>query len=526
MQKISTRKIKNLYKRKGNDDTLKVLHVVAECAPYSKVGGLSQVVESLSREFGENGHDVKIFMPKFATIDEEKNDLVTIYENLKVPTGHDSNEEYNYVQELTCNVKSTQMSENVEVLFLENMEYYEKRSKVYEYSDDYIRWSLLSKGALEYLFQTNEQWLPDVIHVHDWHTSLIPNMIKDTPRYSLMFEDVVTVLTIHNIVFQGQRVSYDSDLHYDDGHSKLPGFFSERFESFNFLKRGVLYADVISTVSNGYLQEILTEDGGYGMHTLLLELRSKIFGITNGLNFKVFNPETDHLIHTNYNYSTLEKRVDNKINLQKEFGLKTGSERFTLGFVGRMTNQKGVDLIIDVLKRFFRDFDAQFFIVGGGEKEYIDMIQSLKNKHPEKVGAHLYPNFSLPKLIFSGVDALIVPSRWEPCGIIQLEAMRYGAVPIVRAVGGLDDTVDDFNPETKEGTGFKFKEFDGWSLYGQLVRAKETFRNKSLWRDLQINCMTTDNSWGKVAKDYEWLYEVGKNFKLGEYTEKNRYDEL
>lgn len=190
------------------------------------------------------------------------------------------------------------------------------------------------------------------------------------------------------------------------------------------------------------------------------------------------------------------------------------------GFVGRLDYQKGIDLMLEVVEKFLKDFKAQFVLIGSGDENYEKNANRLAAKYPKKVGAHTYPNFTLPKLLFGGADIILMPSRFEPCGIVQMEAMRYGAIPIVRATGGLDDTVSDFNPATLEGNGFKFKEFDGWSLYGQMVRATETFRNKEVWKRLQINAMETDFSWDSVANLYLDLYNKAILFKREGYFKK------
>ena len=489
---------------------LKVLHIGAEVAPFSTVGGLSRVVSYLSKALVNKGHDVRVFLPKFGSIDESKYKLELIHKGLKVPTGVAKGNVGKTT--LTCNVKKFVTEDNVQVYFLENMEYYEKRSNVYGYSDDCIRWSLLAQGALVYV-KKHMQWKPDIIHVHDWHTALVPNIIYEQYSKNPYLEDIATVLSIHNINFQGQAVDSSSDLNFDDGKSSIPSFYSKRLRSINFLKRGILYADLVNTVSEGYARELLTKEYGAGLNKLLLEVRSKLFGVVNGIDTDRINPRTDQLLDANYDIDTIDLRSKNKMKLQKEFGLKEDPTVPMFAYVGRLDHQKGVDLIIEVMDKFLRDFDIQFVLIGGGDGNLEKKVKDLAKEYPNKVGAHPYPNFTLPHLVFGGADVMLLPSRFEPCGLVQLESMRYGLIPIVRAIGGLDDTVEDFNPLTLEGTGFKFKEFDGWSLYGQMVRAIETYRNPTVWRKIQQNAMEKDFSWNKVAEKYEDLYRKAIHFK-------------
>lgn len=501
---------------KTTNKKLKILHIAAEVAPFSSVGGLSGVVSYLSKAMAERGHDVRIFMPKFGTINEKKYQMEVVYKGLKVPTGYTKEE--NHPSHLICNVKKHITEEGVTVYFLENMEFYEKRSNVYAYSDDHIRWALLSYGALKYIAECID-WQPDIIHSHDWHTSLVPNIIATQYKKShTCLEKVATVLTIHNMQFQGQEVDPTSQLNFDDGKSEIPRFFSERLKKLNFLRRGILYSDLVNTVSEGYARQILTPEYGCGLDKLLMELRSKLFGVVNGIDYEKFDPEHDPLLAANFGINSLKDRLKNKARLQKEFGLEEDLTIPLFGYVGRLDHQKGVDLMLEVVEKFLKDFNAQFVLVGSGDQGYEKTAVKLAEKFPGKVGAHTYANFTLPKLVFAGSDIMLMPSRFEPCGIVQMEAMRYGAIPIVRATGGLDDTVRDFDPENLEGNGFKFRDFDGWSLYGQMVRAAETYRNKEDWRHIQKNAMSSDFSWSNIAVKYEDLYKKAMHFKEEGYV--------
>ncbi len=485
---------------------LKILVVAVEAAPYATVGGFSRVVDSLSKALLKSGNDVRIFMPKFGFLDETRYKTKMVIEGLRVPTSDPDN------PELICNVKLHVLPNGVPTYFLENMEYYEKRANVYGYSDDPTRWALLSRGALEFI-KSYESFLPDVIHCNDWHTGILPNYQKTLYKDDSKVSDIATLFTIHNLTIQGiVDFNNGSEMDFDDGKSDIASFFSENLAKQNFMKRGIVYADAVNTVSPTYSKEILTSEFGGGLDKLLMEMRSKLYGVLNGLDFAEFDPATDEHIEKNFDIYSLDRRAANKIALQKEFGITVSSDKPLLGFVGRLDYQKGVDLIIESLFHLIKEFDVQFIQVGGGDVNIVNSLKELKEAFPKNVGLHPIPNWTLPRLMFAGCDMILYPSRFEPCGIVQLEAMRYGAIPIVRKVGGLADTVENFNPETGKGTGFVFEDYNLISFYGQLVRAVETFKHKDTWRVIQKNAMREDFSWFHSAFEYVKIYKRAIEF--------------
>ncbi len=480
--------------------------VATEVAPYVSVGGAGSVVANLSKSLIQIGHDVRVFIPKFGSIDEEKYPMEMVYEGLKVPTGDES------TPELICNVKSLVSSGGVTIYFLENQEYFEKRANVYGYKDDPTRFLLLSRGVLEFI--RTKIFVPEVIHCNDWETGAVPNYLVTDYKKDPILENIYSIFTIHNLSYQGAfDHKHISDLDYDDGTSSIASLFSPRASTQNFMKRGILYADAINTVSKSYAKEILTPDYGEGLDQILLQLRSKLFGIINGIDYEEFNSATDSLIEKNYDINSLDYRKINKKALQKEFDLPTEEESLLIGYVGRLDHMKGVDLAINVLRNVMKEYDVQFVQVGGGDWGIVEMLQYFKKDFPEQVGISPYPNFTLPRLVFAGSDCIVYPSRFEPCGIVQIEAMRYGSIPIVRDVGGLSDTVENFDSLKETGNGFVFKEFNEYSLYGQLVRAIELFKNKKAWRKLQRNAMSSDYSWDYSAREYVKLYERAEMLK-------------
>lgn len=482
---------------------LKILIVGAEVSPYANVGGYARVLAYLAVALKKQGHDVRLFMPKFGFINEEEYPMQMVVEGLAVPT-----DEAN-IPHLICNIKYHKNEDNVPVYFLENREYYELRANVYGYQDDPIRWALLSRATLEFVQQSD--WVPDVIHCNDWHTGHIPNYLKTTYKNVKKLAKVSTLFTIHNLMMQGWYINIKrdqlSEMDFDDGHSPIESFFSERLPKQNFLRRGIMYADYITTVSKTYAKEILKPEYGEGLDKLLTEMRGKLVGVVNGVDFEKFDPATDKLIAKNYTKTSLELREKNKVALQEEFDLTVDPEIPILGYVGRMEDQKGVDLIAEVMFPLMKDFDLQFVAVGGGDQRIADRLRELQEAFPSKVGVHLMPDFTLPRLIFSGADMILVPSRFEPCGIVQMEALRYGAIPIVRSTGGLADTVKNFEPETGIGWGFVFHDFDAWGFFAQIVRALEIYRQKRIWQQMQRQAMDQDNSWESRAQEYTELYQ-------------------
>lgn len=484
---------------------MKVLFVSAEVAPFSSVGGLSQVSYLLPRALLKLGVDVRIFTPKYGIINNQHFPMKKLIEGLQVPTGEKNDS--NLPQNLICNITTLDKIKKGDppVYFLENMEYYEKRANVYSYSDDHIRFALLCRGALEFI--KKKVFVPDLIHCNDWHTGYLINYLRQDYEDDPVFKKIATVLTIHNL-FQGIfDFDHASEVDFDDGRSRLASFFDERLSKQNSLKRGVLYSDVINSVSETYSREILTEQYGGRLSNLFKELRGKLFGVLNGLDCEDFDPKTDKIIKKNFGINDLYLRAENKADLQREFNLEVIPDKPVLAVSGRLDVQKGLDLITETIDFVLSELDVQFIVLGSGDNKYVDFFVELEKKYPGKVGTHLMKNFALPRKIFAGADILLMPSFYEPGGIVALEAMRYGCVPVVRATGGLADSVVDFDPQKNTGTGFSFKNFSKMSFLVAIVRALETFKNKPIWKKIVRNAMLQDFSWEQSAKKYLDLYD-------------------
>ncbi len=510
------------YTRDIMEKKLKIFVVAAEVAPFSSVGGLSQVLYYLPRALAGLGHDVRVFTPKYGTIDEGQFPMKLVKRSLKVPTGHARGKKSNGVlTELVCNVKSFHKGRREpRVYFLENMEFFEKRSNVYGYSDDHIRFALLSRGALEFL--RLGKWTPDIVHVNDWHTAYLVNDIRTRYARDKKLRRLATLLSMHNLHQGWFDFGSASDLDSDDGKGPLSSFFSDRLRKQNALKRGIIYADAVNTVSETYAREIMTEEFGVGLHNLIKEVRTKVFGILNGLDYKEFDPKNDTLIKTNYSLLNLDDREKNKVDLQKEFGLTADPKIPILSIVGRLDTQKGLDLIEEVLPFVLDEYPVQFLAMGGGDPYFRDYFQKLEKKYPKRVGTHLMPNFTLPRKIFAGTDILLLPSRWEPGGIVAMEGMRYGAVPLVRKTGGLADSVKDFDFASGEGTGFVFEKYHKLAFMGAVSRALLVYRRRKTWRKLVRNCMRQDFSWKTVAKKYEDVYLRAIDYRKQQFKKNPR----
>lgn len=450
--------------------------------------------------------DIRIFTPKYGTIKDEKYHLKSLAEGIEVPTGAGPGD--TGISSLTCNIKYFEQEDDPfepPVYFLENMEYFEKRANVYGYDDDHVRFGLLSRGALEFL--KSGEFVPDIVHCNDWHTGYLLNYLNGLREDDERFEQVAGLLTIHN-TYQGNfNFSNVSEMDYDDGKSPLAPIFDERFQTQNALKRGIIYADRINTVSETYAKQLLLEEYGAGLHKLLRELRGKLTGILNGLDYVDFDPKNDTIIKKNYSKRTYEDRAVNKKDLQKIFNLEENPRTPIFAMVGRLDGQKGIELVSESIDFLLKELDMQFIILGGGDQKYIKKFEELEKKYEGRVGTHLMPDFVLPRKIFAGADVMMMPSYYEPGGIVAIEAMRYGAVPLVRATGGLADIVKNFNSTTEQGTGFSFKDFSSQSFLVSVVRAYETYKKREVWDELVKRVMDEDFSWDRVATDYRDLYE-------------------
>ena len=504
---------------------MKILFLSAEVAPFVAVGGLSQVLYFLPRALAKQGHDVRIFMPKYASIDapesKKKWALKTERESLMVPIDNLENKsaKLSESQSILCNIKSYPKTRMTALTyFLENREYYELRANMYGYKDDHIRFALLSKGCLEWLLtmkalvdkKDKKGWLPDVIHCNDWHTGYFIELARQSKRYSDLLSKIPIVFTVHNFLYQGNYdFRYGSHEKHDIGKTPLEPLLSPKLQMQNALLRGIVYADEVNTVSPTYAVEALTPEYGAGLEEIVQGIRGKLVGILNGLDTKEFDPDTDPIIYKKYSISNFsEARRQNKLDLQRSFSLEVNPAAPLLAISGRMSQQKGWDLLLEVLPHLFANRkDVQLIVLGSGDDRYREQLQKLEKKYPQQIGLHLRSDFRLPRKLFSGVDIILMPSIFEPGGIVALEALRYGAVPLVHRTGGLNDIVTDFDPATKKGNGFSFRKNNSWEFFGTIIEALTIYKQPLLWEKLIHNGMSYDFSWKYSAIRYENLYK-------------------
>ncbi|MFA6603355.1 MAG: glycogen/starch synthase [Patescibacteria group bacterium] len=497
----------------------KILFLSAEVAPFVKVGGLSQVMYFLPRALRRNGLDVRIFTPKYGTSKladaaGKKLELQSDVQNLAVRSDDAESE-----KPLLCNVLALrERGADAPVYFLENREYYELRENVFGYIDDPTRFALLSRSCLEWLRIQKERlargdknaWWPDIVHCHDWHASYFIEMARRHPDYRELMKNTCIVLTVHNFRYQGvYDFRFMREEEKDDGEKPLAPIRSKELAGQNILLRGIRYADAVTTVSPTHAREILTPEYSEGLLAVLAQNQQKLHGILNGLDTEEFDPAVDKRIAKIYSsYTYFRRKEANKTDLQKAFGLPIDPNVPVIAFSGRLTSQKGIDLILEAAPRVFEARpDAQLVVLGTGDEQFRQGFTELKKHFPNNLGLHLFSNFELPRKIFAGADLMLIPSSFEPGGIIALEALRYGCVPLVRRTGGLNDIVTDFDPNSGEGNGFSFRERSAWALFGAIIEALAIHRQSTQWHRLVRNAMASVVTWDDAAEEYENWYE-------------------
>lgn len=479
---------------------LKIVSIASEVAPFSKTGGLGDVARSLPKAIKRLGHDIICITPLYGQIiDKKKNDLKLIYEDVEIYLNSKDAVKVNYWKGY--------LMKGLPIYFIENQKYFSKRKTLYGSTHENARFLIFDVAALKLVSLLKYE--ADIVHCHDWQTGLIPFYLKTDFRYSHTLRKAKTVFTIHNLVFQLGMNWWEVPLPKKDyGKKRLPHITDPDIEYINFAKRAIMSADIINTVSEQYREEIMTKKFGQDLDKILLNRENRLFGIVNGIDYNEFNPNNDSGLYKNYDYKKIHRKKLNKEFLQKTVKLPVNREIPIIGFTSRLTFQKGFELILEVLEHIL-NMELQVIIMGAGNVDYIKELKKIQKKYPKKLA--VLPthedNQKYETLVYAGADLFLLPSHHEPCGINQLKAMRYGCIPIVRRVGGLEDTVINYNPKTGEGTGFTFKDFSGFSLFGTIVRALENYRHKKSWRELVVQVMRESNSWKIPATKYVELYK-------------------
>ena len=482
--------------------SLKIVSISAETAPFSKAGGLADVARSLPKAIKRLNHEIIAITPLHGVIDKEKFKIKKLGNDIPVKFDDKTVRKFDYY-------KGYLMS-GLPIYFIDRVEYFSSKKTIYKSRRNNERWYFFDKCALELLKILKFQ--PDIIQCQDWHAGLVPYFLKKDYKDDDFYKNTATVFTIHNLAFQ-MEMTTNHHRKEDDGNSRLPSITDDNeVRSINFAKRGILFSDLINTVSEKYAKEILTKEYGEDLHRILENRKEKIYGIVNGIDYNIFNPKKDPNIFKKYNENSLDKKMENKLALQKSFKLPQNPDIPLMGMVTRITEQKGFDLLEQIIEDILKH-NIQFVITGTGAKKYENFFRKMAKKYPDKVAINLKFDIKKASQIYAASDIFLMPSRFEPCGLGQLISMRYGSIPVVRATGGLVDTVTDFNPETGKGNGFVFIGYDSKEFLACLVRAVENYKHKEDWKKLVKRAMKISNSWEIPAKKYIELFEQAIKFR-------------
>ncbi|MFY0762611.1 glycogen synthase GlgA [Metabacillus dongyingensis] len=471
---------------------MKVLFVVSECVPFVKSGGLADVAGALPKELKRLGTDIRVILPKYGQIPERFRSKMKKIKDIVVPVGW---------RRQYCGIEQLEF-EGVTYYFIDH-EYYFKRDSLYGHFDDGERFSFFSRAVLDSIKAVDFQ--PDVIHCHDWHTGMVPFLLKEEYASQSFYENMKAVFTIHNLQFQGifpRDILHDllglDDRYFNADQLEFHGFV-------NFMKAALVASDLITTVSPTYKNEIQTPYFGECLEGLLRVKEASLVGILNGIDDAIYNPGDDPYIAFPYNENSVKNKAKNKKELQKMFGLPEKEDTPLLTMVTRLTQQKGLDLVERVLHEMLQS-DMQIIILGTGEKKFEDFFRHMEWLYPDKCKAYIGFDEPLAHRIYAGSDFFLMPSQFEPCGLGQLIALRYGSIPIVRETGGLNDTVTSYRDDTGEGNGFTFTNFNAHDMKNTVNRACTIYKNKTIWNSLVKTAMKEDYSWAQSAFKYNQLY--------------------
>ena len=485
-------------------EPLKIALVASEAVPFAKTGGLADVTSALARSLHRLGHDVRLMVPLYGRLREDGPEFGTALglEGRRTAFGERS---YSWSVRTAPLPRSERADGTpLEVAFLDVPELYGRRDYYTSDSDEALRWAMLCRGAIEACQYVG--WAPDVFHCNDWHTGLLPLYLRHWYDWDALFARTRSLLSIHNLGYRGDFGSGVIDqLDLAEGrHLFHQGHLAEGRVS--LLETGILHAHWLSTVSETYAREIQTEEHGMGLDELLRARADHLVGIVNGIDPEEWSPRTDPYLEHHFDADDRGGKRLAKRAILERFQLDYDPRALTLGIVSRMTGQKGFDILPDVLPVLLEREDLRLLVLGSGEERYERYFQWLRDTYPTKVGFYSGYSEQLAHQIEAGADLFLMPSRYEPCGLNQMYSLAYGTVPLVRATGGLTDTVEKWEPETREGTGFKFWEYDAEALLSTLRHALEVWRSPDDWDRLVTNGMAVDNSWASRALRYDDLY--------------------
>ncbi len=473
-----------------------IAFVASECVPFSKTGGLADVVGALPRALASLGHQVSVYLPRYRQT--KLADPQSVVRSITVPF----DDQYRF-----ASVVNAGNSGGVRCYFVDYPPYFDREAlygtSAGDYPDNAERFALFSRAVLE---ASKILGVPHVFHCHDWQSALVPVMLRTLYAEDPAFQDVATVFTIHNMGYQGL---FPSDI--------LPLLMlpwdlltiskMEFFGQVNFLKGALVFSDYITTVSKKYSQEIQTTEFGFGLEGVLRNRAATVTGILNGVDYEEWSPQTDKFAATKYSPQDLSGKRQCKQELLNAFGVPHADLKLpVIGIVSRFAAQKGFDLIAQIMDRLARE-EMIVTALGAGDKPYEEMFQRLAKQFPNKIAVKVAYDNAIAHKIEAGADMFLMPSRYEPCGLNQIYSLKYGTVPIVRATGGLDDTIEPWDARTGKGTGFKFTEYNGEALLATIKQALVAYRDQSSWQTLMRNGMSRDFSWGASAREYGKIYE-------------------
>jgi len=471
---------------------MKILFVASECAPFAKTGGLGDVIGSLPAELAKLGADVRVMTPKYASIAGHYRERMELVSTCEVRVGW---------RRQYCGLERLE-HEGITYCFIDN-EYYFKRPDLYGYYDEAERYAYFNHAALAALKQAD--FRADVLHCHDWQTGMIPLLLDAHWRHDPFCRDMRTVFTIHNLKYQGifPRSILGDLLGLGDEYFHIDGV--EYYGNVSFMKAALNCADCLTTVSPTYAGEIQHPDCGEGLDGLLRKRRDRLRGILNGIDTAAYNPADDPHLFARYEGSDPERKRENKLGLQRMLGLPQRGDAPMIGLVSRLVEQKGIDLIAHTIEDILR-MDLQLVVVGTGEARYEDLFRRAAERHPDKVSACITFDDGLARKVYAASDLYLMPSRFEPCGISQLLALRYGAAPIVRETGGLKDTVQPYNEYTGEGNGFTFRDYNAHDMLYTIGRAVHFYHDPEHWRRIRRNIEGSRYGWAESAAQYMEIY--------------------
>jgi starch synthase len=486
---------------------LKIVIVASEVVPFAKTGGLADVTGALPKALAALGHQVSVIMPRYPMVERAVRSLEKIHDGITVPMGDHTE---------TGVIWSAKVSPRVPIYFVEQPALF-AREALYntadgDYPDNARRFAFFAKAALATCRELHLQ--PDVIHCHDWQTALLPAYLKTTQQHEADLASVASVLTVHNLSYQGlfppdvmAFLGLPPETYAPDG--------IEFYGQVNFLKAGIVYADVINTVSPRYSQEIQTDELGCGLDGILRYRSRDVYGILNGIDDREWNPSTDRLIAARYSKTDLAGKQVCKRDLLATFGLPPEVAQIpVVGMVSRLVSPKGFDLIENVIQRLLA-LDLGLVLLGTGETRYEAFWQGIRARYPTQVGVRIAFDNTLAHKIEAGSDLFLIPSRFEPCGLNQMYSLRYGTVPIVRATGGLDDTVESYDAAFDRGNGFKFAPYEAEALLMTVQQALAVYHDRAAWERLMRRGMEKDFSWTKSAQEYVTLYARATAMRRG-----------